>query len=125
MLTMPSARSGLSGHVPWGGIIIWPFALGAIPPGWTLCDGTLGTPDMRDFTIVGAGGAYAVGATGGALTHSHNVNQNAHDHNMLSGLDIAGGTDYADVTQTYDPPITCSAENHQSPYKAYAFIMKL
>lgn len=48
----------------WGrmlGIIaIWSGAIGDIPAGWHLCDGTAGTQDLRDMFIVGAGGAYNV-----------------------------------------------------------------
>lgn len=36
------------------------------PPGWAICDGTLGTPDLRNRFIVAAGASYAVGNTGGA-----------------------------------------------------------
>lgn len=45
--------------------------------GWALCDGSNGTPDLRDRFIVGARGKYAAGAYGGAETHSHTVSGNA------------------------------------------------
>ena len=68
-----------TGTVLAGTIILWSGAVGAIPSGWALCDGTSGTPDLRGRFVVGAGtgGAYAVGATGGqnAITsvpsHTH------------------------------------------------------
>lgn len=49
---------------PSGGIIMWSGAVNDIPVGWALCDGSNGTPDLRDRFIVGAGGAYSVGDTG-------------------------------------------------------------
>lgn len=42
-----------------------------ISPAWRLCDGTNGTPDLRDRFVVGAGSTYALGATGGAVTKSY------------------------------------------------------
>ena len=44
---------------------MWSGPVSAIPAGWALCDGTNGTPDLRDRFIVGAGGGYDVGDTGG------------------------------------------------------------
>lgn len=107
------------------GIIIWPLALGAIPPGYHLCDGTAGTPDMRNFTVIGAGDTYAVGATGGSLTHTHTVDQGTHEHELVSGEVVASGNDFDKLSDAVDPAITCSTDNHQDPYKAYAFIQKL
>lgn len=52
--------------IPRGAIIMWSGGIDDIPTGWALCDGTNGTPDLRDRFIVGAGGEYAVGDTGGA-----------------------------------------------------------
>ena len=43
---------------------------------WVLCDGTNGTPNLRDRMIMGAGGSYATGNTGGATTHAHGVSGN-------------------------------------------------
>ena len=54
--------------VPTGGIIFWSGSAAAIPTGWLLCDGTNGTPNLRDRFVVGAGSTYAVGETGGAAT---------------------------------------------------------
>jgi microcystin-dependent protein len=62
----------LSGQIaiamPIGGIIMWSGAVSAVPSGWALCNGSNGTPDLRDRFIVGAGTTYAVAATGGAAT---------------------------------------------------------
>lgn len=41
-------------------IVGWAGLSSAIPAGWHLCDGTSGTPDLRDRFIVGGGGALAV-----------------------------------------------------------------
>jgi hypothetical protein len=63
------------GFVPIGGIIMWSGALAGLPANWALCNGASGTPDLRNKFIIGAGGAYAVGASGGAntlnLAHTH------------------------------------------------------
>lgn len=37
-----------------------------IPSDWHICDGTSGTPDLRNRFVVGAGGTYANGSTGGS-----------------------------------------------------------
>eukprot|EP00775_Hariotina_reticulata_P007740 gene7740-7939_t len=46
-----------------GSIIMWS---GSNPPaGWLLCDGTNGTPDLRNRFVVGAGGKYPTNSVGG------------------------------------------------------------
>ena len=68
-----------SGFIPKGGIIMWSGATTAIPQGWALCDGSNGTPNLRDRFIVGAGSTYAVAATGGSnAAHSHSVSVGNH-----------------------------------------------
>ena len=62
--------------IPAGVILMWSGSIASIPTGWLLCDGTSGTPDLRNRFIVGAGSTYAVGATGGSadaivVSHSH------------------------------------------------------
>jgi hypothetical protein len=63
--------------VPAGGIIMWSGSIATIPTGWLLCNGSSGTPDLRDRFITGAGSTYAVASTGGSANatlpvHSHN-----------------------------------------------------
>jgi len=48
-----------------GNIKMHNTAYAPIPDGWALCDGTNGTPDLRDKFIVGSGSTYSVGDTGG------------------------------------------------------------
>ena len=81
-----------SAAIPTGGIIIWSGSTGSIPSGWLLCDGTNGTPDLRDRFIVGAGNSYAVNATGGStdaivVTHTHTgttASNGEHTHDWTS-----------------------------------------
>lgn len=53
---------------PAGAVVAYSGTIASIPAGWSLCDGTNGTPDLRDRMVIGAGGAHALGATGGAAT---------------------------------------------------------
>jgi hypothetical protein len=66
----------VSNTVPSGLIAIWSGSTGSIPSGWLLCNGSNGTPDLRNSFILGAGNTYAVGATGGStdaivVSHTH------------------------------------------------------
>lgn len=64
-LSVAVAGGGGSG-VPNGAIIMWSGTVATIPDGFSLCDGSNGTPDLRNRFVVGAGSTYAVGATGGS-----------------------------------------------------------
>lgn len=106
--TGPQGPQGIQGD-PGAGIVagiicMWSGSSASIPAGWVLCDGTNGTPDLRDRFIVGAGNAYAPGQTGGASSinltqaqmpvHSHSVSLTSgsggsHSH---SGSTAAGGS---------------------------------
>lgn len=44
-------------------IVFWAGSSLSIPSGWHLCDGTSGTPDLRDLFIVGGGGALPTSGT--------------------------------------------------------------
>ena len=51
--------------IPKGTILSWFGKSSDIPEGFALCDGTKGTPDLRNRFLVGAGSNYALGDTGG------------------------------------------------------------
>jgi len=52
---------------PQGAIVMWPDE--SPPEGWAVCDGSNGTPDLRDLFILGAGDTYSSGDTGGEKEH--------------------------------------------------------
>lgn len=69
--------------MPPGGIIMWSGSVASIPEGWALCDGAQGTPDLRGRFVVGAGGDYAPGDTGGADSVTLSESQiPSHNHTM-------------------------------------------
>ena len=63
-----AVKALISALVPSGVIMMWSGAANAIPSGYILCDGSNGTPDLRNRFVIGAGSNYAVGATGGGST---------------------------------------------------------
>jgi len=76
---------------PSGGIIIWSGSVASVPSGWYLCNGSNGTPDLRDRFVVGAGSTYAVADTGGsanaiAVSHTHTAttaSDGTHNHDVV------------------------------------------
>ena len=64
--------------VPRGAIIMWSGSLANVPAGWALCDGSNGTPDLRDRFIFGWTEGVDPGGTGGSSTHSHVMNSHYH-----------------------------------------------
>ena len=139
--------------IPSGCILIWSGSLGSVPTGFTLCDGTNGTPDLRNSFVLGAGNAYSVGQTGGStdaivVSHTHTatstVTDPGHFHSYL-GQNFAGGgsggpgfssinSTPATNTSTATTGITVATTNQTTgssgsganmpPYYALAYIMK-
>ena len=87
-----------------GMIILWSGAEVDIPTGFTLCDGTANTPDLRSRFVVGAGtgGNYSVNDTGGSadatlVSHQHSAGSysavsnggHTHTYNFRSGTERA------------------------------------
>ena len=127
---MPTTGS----EIPSGGIILWSGAVNQVPMGWFICDGTNGTPDLRNRFVVGAGDTYAVGGTGGAATHTLTVPEvpsltvTIPTVNNNSG---AGTTNVAVEGQvSANDSIALGttggggAHNNLPPYYALAYIMK-
>lgn len=66
--------------LPRGSIIVWTSK--DIPNGWVICDGTNGTPDMRDKFIVGASNRRDINVTGGHATTSISLEGLDHYHGV-------------------------------------------
>jgi hypothetical protein len=82
-----------------GMIMLWSGSIASIPSGWALCNGSNGTPDLRNRFIVGAGSTYAVDATGGSadaivVSHTHTASSSSvvtdpgHTHTYSTGIDL-------------------------------------
>jgi hypothetical protein len=135
--------------IPSGGIIIWSGSTGSVPSGWYLCDGTNGTPDLRDRFIIGAGNNYAVNATGGTadavvVTHTHTATStdsgHVHDTNFATSSDtVSGGpititvvkpgssntaSGTANITTTVASAGVSGTGANIPPYYALAYIQK-
>ena len=131
--------------VPQGGIIMWSGAIDAVPTGWHLCDGTNGTPDLRNKFMVGAGSTYSVGGTGGSadaivVSHNHTLSDPSHAHTVPlvsyygtlgSQVDGAKNTGSTTTTSFATTGITIASAGESGtnknlpPYYAIAYIMKL
>jgi microcystin-dependent protein len=131
-----------------GMIIIWSGSIGSIPVGWALCNGSNGTPDLRDRFVIAAGSTYAVGQTGGSAdaivvshTHTATVTDPGHTHTTTAFGSIGtatGGANGSVTSQAYGTISTAttgiSVSNASAgtsgtganlpPYYALAYIMK-
>lgn len=72
---IPLSSLGSSFSVPIGGIIAYTGSLNTLPLNYHICDGTNGTPDLRDRFIVGAGSSYNLNTIGGTSTNILALNQ--------------------------------------------------
>jgi hypothetical protein len=132
---------------PSGGIIIWSGSVASVPSGWYLCNGSNGTPDLRDRFVVGAGSTYAVAATGGSAnaivvshTHTATVTDPGHSHsytiseyncNQNSGQTQAGaalsgttGSNTTGISVGISTTGSSATNANLPPYYALAYIMK-
>jgi microcystin-dependent protein len=140
LLTSPYAFLA-RGVTPIGGIIMYTGS--TIPSGWALCDGSNGTPDLRDRFIVGAGNAYASGAKGGSPTkvlsvdnippHNHSFTDNTFTpianniYNSIFGGSYVGGWTGNPFTIPGTTANTGGGKEFDilPPYYALAFIMRV
>jgi microcystin-dependent protein len=155
--TASSARTNLDVAqavyaVPSGGIIMWSGSIASIPAGWLLCNGSSGTPDLRDRFLIGAGSTYGVGGTGGSAnatlpSHNHTatstVTDPQHNHTVQAGFGLANTGNYLQIAPNYAQDFginnnstgitvttSISTEGNSAtnanlpPFYALAFIMK-
>lgn len=101
--------------LPRGSIIVWTSK--DIPTGWVICDGTKGTPDMRDKFIVGASNNRDINVTGGhgttsisleGLEHYHGV---GHNTNLRTDGDAGWGWNFS-TNGLKDIPVELMPSSH-------------
>ena len=118
-----------------GVIVLWSGVIADVPPGWGLCDGSRGTPDLRDRFVVGAvkdfdGAASctltgAATQSGGNVEHTHTFTTDGHLHGTKSGGPFDGSLGTIDIVREKDRGTTDGPSTVPVPYYALAFIMKL
>lgn len=144
--------AAVAAALPTGVISMWSGSIASIPSGWYLCNGSNGTPDLRNKFIVAAGDTYSVAATGGSadaivVSHSHtatsSVTDPGHNHtynsplaagptSRQSGSDAINQATYNTSTSTTGITVSTSVASTGSsgtnanlpPYYALAYIMK-
>lgn len=101
-----------------GTVKMWHGLSADIPYGWVICDGTNGTPDLRDRFVMGAGSTYALNATGGAATinleHTHVQDPHAHSHDHDMDHDHDTNIDHSHGTIQSEPASTGGNNDDES-----------
>jgi len=137
-------KTELTERLPRGCILIWSGTAANIPSGWALCNGSNGTPDLRDKFVLGAGISHTAGTTGGEETHTLTVEEMpSHNHSVSnyngakSGSGSGNNYGFEDVYygasnvyhKQFHSAISTSggdqAHNNMPPYYVLCFIMKL
>lgn len=108
-----------------GLICLWSGAIVDIPFGWALCDGSLGTPDLTDRFVLGAGRTFNPGDVGGETSHLHTFTTLPHNHTMQPGAALAVGAALSPQTTSVAVGGSTFFSSSLPAYYALAFIMKL
>ncbi len=108
-----------------GTILLWSGSIATIPAGWALCDGSQGTPDLRDRFLLGAGGSFNPGNTGGDSIHNHTFTGDGHTHDISAGFGLEPGIDAADITDVTAGSGTTDNQSSLPSYFALAYIMRI
>jgi len=111
--------------VPSKVIVAWGHSQGTIPEGWNICDGSNGTPDLRDMFVMPAGHLYNPGDTGGSASHTHDFTADSHKHTVSAGPpNICDGPPAnVEFGSTQQTGITDSTVVEQ-PYYALVYIQR-
>jgi microcystin-dependent protein len=89
--TQVATTAFVQAAIPSGVILLWSGSVATIPSGWALCNGSSGTPDLRNRFVVGAGSTYSVGDTGGSATSTLTTNElPAHTHSLSASGTTSG-----------------------------------
>ncbi len=108
-----------------GLVLLWSGAVVDIPEGFQLCDGTNGSPDLRNRFIIGAGDTYNPNDSGGNLIHTHTFGGDGHFHSAEAGTDIQTGTGADTVLTGKDIQGITDNPSTPPPYYSLAYITRI
>ncbi|NES65622.1 MAG: hypothetical protein F6K24_10350, partial [Okeania sp. SIO2D1] len=134
--------------IPVGVIMMWSGQVANIPDGWALCNGENSTPDLRNRFIIGSGGIYSPGVTGGEDSVALKLNEiPSHNHangkfkyllqytgqdthkgntdNTVGQPDVSNKGEIQSVGGNWKRNGKADAHENKPPYYALCFIMKL
>ncbi len=120
-LTTDAATVGqLRNYLPVGAVMLYSGTAASISTvwgaNWALCNGQNGTPNLTDRFVIGAGGSYVPGATGGTTTYTLSVaNMPVHSHGVSDPGHGHGVADPGHSHGVYDP-----GHQHSMPKNASA-----
>lgn len=115
--------------VPPGMILMYSGTTALLPPDWVFCDGTNGTPDLRDRFVRGTIGGEEPGAVGGSATHTHSVDPPVNSNVGYPSADVAQGLGATNIAgdlhgHSVDiPEFASGAASSLPPYVKLAFVM--
>lgn len=125
---------------PWGAIVAtsfeiiapgiiatWSGSIATIPPGWVLCDGNNGTPNLSNLFIRACTDPGAIGNVGGANNNTATFTGDGHTHLIVDGGPPINN--YGNTHRRYPRPtnVTGTTDTFSILNKFYklAYIMKV
>jgi hypothetical protein len=112
--------------IPAGLISLWSGSVATIPSGWALCDGTNGTPNLKDRFILCSGTLSSPGVTGGVILHGHSVTGGL-GGGLSAGNVLANVAPAGTFGVSFTGALSGSTSNVNAlpPWYSLAYIMKL
>lgn len=113
-----------SASFPVGGIIMWSGTIATIPSGWALCDGTGGTPDLRNQFIIGAhsddAGVAKTTITGSATQTGGSKDAIVVSHTHTGTTDTAGNHTHTTNAQYWNSPVSGAPDAYYPGFRGAA-----
>jgi hypothetical protein len=106
-----------------GSIIIWQGSKETVPSSWALCDGTKGTPDLRNRFLYGNSVGTPPIVTGGDDSHDHDLTSDGHDHKFQTGPGMNAGSGISETVASNVFNATTDPKDSLPPWYSLCYIM--
>lgn len=136
LATTAFVQAASSALIPTGIISLWYGSIATIPSGWTLCNGSNGTPDLRNRFVIGAhsdngGVANTTITTSSTLTggskdaivvsHTHTVTATGTSGNQSAGHTHTFSGTTSGQSQTHTHSVTDPGHSHTGGAENYIY----